>query len=277
MIKRLAYKLNRSIKNTDFYNVMSRMYYLYIDLDKLLKYGTTDMFDEISIETTSVCNRKCSYCPVSKYDRGQHFMEMELFKKVIDELKSIGYKGDIVHHFYAEPLLDKRLEKFLEYEKNKLPNSKVRIYTNGDFLTKKRFKSLVSAGVDSFYVTLHMEKENPGFMKFYNSLSNKNQSKIILRRLYPESLLSSRGGLVEVKHKEIKKFCGFPSHNVVIDVHGNFVLCCEDYFGKNKWGNVKEESIMEIWNKKRFRKLRRDTMKGKFELDICKHCTNKDI
>ena len=39
-------------------------------LRKFIKYGTADMFDDIDIETTTFCNRRCSYCPNSLFDRG---------------------------------------------------------------------------------------------------------------------------------------------------------------------------------------------------------------
>lgn len=274
MIKKIAYLINRRINNNYFYNYFARGYFLLLDVKKFFVYGTTDMFDEICIETISSCNRKCSYCPVSKYNRGDYIMKKELFKKIIKQLVAMNFKGDIVHHFYGEPLLDKRLDEFVEYEKSLLPNSSIRIYTNGDFLTKKKYNSLANVGVDFFYVTLHFGIGISKFLKFYESLDIKSKKRVIVRKLTNDSLLSSRGGLIKVKNKERKQFCGFPSNNLVIDVHGNVVLCCEDYFGKFKWGNVKTASILKIWNKPKFRKIRKETKKGKFSIKLCEHCIN---
>ena len=277
MIKKIAYLFNRTIKNPTIYNYLSKIYYIILNMQKFFQYGTTNMFNEICIETTSLCNRKCSYCPVSKFDRGKNFMSKKLFQKIIAQLVDMKFKGDIHHHFFAEPLLDKRLEDFVAYEKSRLPYCPVTIYTNGDLLTKKRFQSLKKSGVDYFFITLHYENPNKNFTRFYRSLDKKSKKRIVIRKLSPASLLVTRGGLVKVKNKEIKKFCGFPSNNLVIDTHGNVALCCEDYFAKYKWGNVKKETIINIWNKTAFKKLRNQTMKGDFSLPLCEHCTNADL
>ena len=72
---------------------------IFRNLYKLLSHGTVDMFDGISIETTTYCNRRCSYCPNSTFDRGEKknekLMEVWLFKKIIDELRDIKYKSII--------------------------------------------------------------------------------------------------------------------------------------------------------------------------------------
>ena len=46
----------------------------------------------IIIETSSYCNRRCSYCPVSKIPRKQSFMSEDLFEKIIYELRNIDYR-----------------------------------------------------------------------------------------------------------------------------------------------------------------------------------------
>ena len=62
---------------------------IFYSFTKLYYYKTFDMFAAIDIETVSKCNIKCSYCPVSRYDRGEHYMDEGLFKKIIDELSLI--------------------------------------------------------------------------------------------------------------------------------------------------------------------------------------------
>ena len=272
LFNRLVFENNRKIKNRTFRDLMLRSYYSLESWKKTLAYGTDDIFREIVIETHSSCNRKCSYCPVSLYDRGRHLMDEKLYRKIIDELASGKYKGDIGYHFFSEPLLDTRLESFVEYTRKKLPQNHIMIYTNGDFLTRERYDSLLEAGVSMFYVTLHGEKKSRAIPKLLKTGPDK--SRIALRRLDTNSLLSSRGNLVRVKNKEIMGICGFPSNTLHIDYRGNIVLCCEDYFSKNVFGNLKEEKLFDIWDKPRFRKIRKETMRGRFRLKICKECTS---
>ena len=59
---------------------------------------------------------------------------------------------------------------------------------------------------------------------------------------------------------------------MTINYKGDIILCCNDYFGKYKFGNVANEKLIDIWNKKGYKKIRQNNMDGKFSLDICKNC-----
>ena len=45
---------------------------------------------EIRIETTNICNAHCIMCPREKLDREKGTMSIDLFKKIIDEVKDYG-------------------------------------------------------------------------------------------------------------------------------------------------------------------------------------------
>jgi len=83
--------------------------------------------------------------------------------------------------------------------------------------------------------------------------------------------LSNRGGAVEIEGETAKKRCMFP-RNAIVDFEGNVLLCCNDYFHANRFGNVVDESILTIWKKKDFRALRKAAKKGKPELQLCEDC-----
>ena len=63
------------------------------------KYANTnynsELFSEISIETVSRCNGKCSFCPVSVQNEQRPYMKMsdEMWNKIIDQLKEVGFKN----------------------------------------------------------------------------------------------------------------------------------------------------------------------------------------
>ena len=54
-----------------------------------------------TIETTTHCNRRCSYCPNSVFERGSkentQLIDTALFRKIIDDLAEMGYKGSYLH------------------------------------------------------------------------------------------------------------------------------------------------------------------------------------
>src|SRR5262245_22586687 len=107
------------------------------------RYGVDSafMFKAVELELNSMCNRKCTYCPNVSSKRPVGFMSEELFKKIIHELEEIEFDGRISYHFYGEPLLDKRLPEFVQYTKDKVPNSYAEIYSNGDFLDLEVFRA----------------------------------------------------------------------------------------------------------------------------------------
>lgn len=67
--------------------------------------------------------------------------------------------------------------------------------------------------------------------------------------------------------------CTAPFHDIVILWNGDVVLCCFDYDGFNIIGNIKSDTIEEIWDGEQVNKLR--TIFNKREtylLPLCKKC-----
>ncbi len=251
----------------------------YLSIKYKLKYGDTDFFNDINIETTTVCNKKCSYCPNSIFDRGllayEKLMDEELYKKIIDELAEINFDGRISPESYGEPLMDKRLVSLITYTRKKLPKARLEILTNGDLLTPDLYKRLIKAGVDRFYVSQHgdvMSKSMVLLNKFL--IENPDEKNVVTYRVITsKTLLSNRGGLVNPTMVKLEPRCNSPSNPVVIDHNGNVVLCCNDYLSSIILGNMKDKTLVEIWKGEKYKLLRRQLRKHNYQLDLCKKCT----
>ena len=117
----------------------------------------------IEIETSTYCNRRCSFCPNSIYDRGvdQRLIDKHLFKKIVLDLKSAEYEGAIALHNYNEPLFDPFLYEHLKTLSNTISNSKKIILTNGDILTREKLTDLDSLGVNLVRVDLYSAVQSP--------------------------------------------------------------------------------------------------------------------
>ncbi len=243
--------------------------------------GTTNFFSEVAIETNTRCNRRCTYCPNAKFDRGTKnmFMSEPVFYKIIDELREIKFDGRVVLSFYNEPLLDPRLEKLVSYIRKRLPKVSIVIFTNGDYLTKEKFHDLVGCGATNFLVTQHGNNTGPKLKNFLNRLNANEKKYITYQILTDNSFLSNRGGEVKVKNLDMKnkKWCYLPSDIVQVDYEGNVVLCCNDYHSSIKLGNLKNEKLINIWNKDNYRKLRKNLSKGIFKLPVCRKCVGLPV
>jgi radical SAM protein with 4Fe4S-binding SPASM domain len=242
----------------------------------------SELFHTIEIEINRNCNQSCKYCPNSidkskiiiqdGYD--QEVMEIEKFKKILNDLKSIDYKGSIHYHFYGEPFLCKNIDEFIELTHQTLSETTKRIYTNGSLFvysnnaTKnkeilEKINSLFKKGLSELIVTTHEE------LKFFEvlgfGLSDEIKNKIIFRN-NAEMILSNRGGIFYDKRDDSEKWkqipCDIPSNFVVVTIDGEVLPCYDDYYKKMSKGNIFEENLIDIWEKVEYVDFRRNLLKG---------------
>ena len=239
-----------------------------------------DLFEAIEIETLTACNRRCTYCPNFRFERGlvknKKYMEESLFKKIIDELSDIGFRGRVSPHFYGEPLMDERLCDLLAYVHDKIPAAEIAIFTNGDFLTPEYYKRLVDAGVRCFVITEHGE-QMPRAVRAtfaYRKEHGGQGVEFTYRKYTADTPLDNRGGLVEHDLYIRRDSCYNPSREVIVDHAGNVVLCCNDYFSSVSFGNLRNQRLLDVWFSEDMKRIRQETKEGVFNLDICKTCVN---
>lgn len=267
-----------SYRNTFFIRKVYRNFVnIPVSLTKLIKFGTADIFDAVTIETTTYCNRKCAYCPNSIFDRekvlNKKIMQEELFRKIIDELKEINFDGKIYPHLYGEPLCDLRLPELMAYAHRQLPKANIVVYTNADFLDSKMLNTLYDSGVCSYVITLHGDKERgvekiKSLFKYIKS-SGKN-IRILCQVMNKNTPLSNVGGLVKVNNQYVEALdCINP---LTINCNGDVLICCNDYLGKTSFGNISKEKLMSIWSNSKFVNVRKEIGKKKYNLEICKRC-----
>jgi MoaA/NifB/PqqE/SkfB family radical SAM enzyme len=226
----------------------------------------------VVVETISNCNRRCSYCPNHTMTRGKNFMPEAVFEKLLEDLKAMRFKGHVIPTFYGEPLLDTRLDSWVARIRRELPSARIHLYTNGDLLTEGRLMALLGAGLDLVVITEHETGPWIPQRRIAEVVKARRElvRKIRFQRFDEESTLLNRGGLVAVK-----KACGRTTCDPapVIDHEGNVFLCCNDYLGTVRFGNVRERPLGEIWLQPDFLRLRGRLLRGKFDLPICRRCS----
>ncbi|HDO6812531.1 radical SAM/SPASM domain-containing protein [Klebsiella pneumoniae] len=248
----------------------------YNELNKIVTYGykNKDIFTAIDFEINSHCNLECSYCPASFKDgRGRNLMPVDIFKKAIDDLSAIDYSGRISPHFFGEPLLDDRLTDLMAYARKKLPKSEIIIHTNGIRLSKEKYDACMSAGVTGFLVTKHTKTMPKNIVDIVESKYAKNGT--IKVRTIDNLTLFNRGGTVKpVKERKMKR-CFYLSDEISITHTGN-VVCTNDFSETHIFGNVNNTNLLDIWNDKEFRKIRKEVRMGLLSLDMCKKCSGNN-
>ena len=242
------------------------------------------IFSEIEFESTAYCNRKCNYCPNIEFERfgdDENFlMKQEVFETLINQLVDLRFNGLISPHLYGEPLSDRRMLSWSEYIKKKLPDCRLKIVTNGDFLNKYNFKDFIAAGVDIFYISKHSKQLKKPCRELLERLDQHIFKKHIFVQDFfsnfnqNQSMFTNRGGLVDLK-KEIKKKqpvnCSYSTYPV-INVFGDLILCCQDFDNNYVFGNIMNRTLKDIWFDKKNIELRKKIYDYKFDLKICKDC-----
>lgn len=225
-------------------------------------------FSIVEIEVNSLCNRACDYCPVSVLPTPEtpRFMSDEVFGRILASLQSIDYAGKISFHFYNEPLLRKDLHKLVRRTRDALPKAYQLLYTNGDLLTDERYDRLVAAGIDHFVVTRHSGEP----------IAERPRQTV----QYPRDLiLTNRGGILKkiAERKDpLTQPCFAPTDMLIVTSSGDVVLCCDDAQRTQRMGNVREQTLLEIWQSPAFRRARALLAQGRRgeAAEICRGCSN---
>jgi hypothetical protein len=134
----------------------------------------------IEIETSSQCNRRCSYCPNSMFDRIRHndFLDMDIYQKMIRELAEIDYDGDIKFVGNNEFFMHRENRPYVEYARAHLPKTRMTLFSNGDYLKKEDLEWASSAGVGLLIVTLH-----PGPTKQYDDVEVMRRAHLFQQQI----------------------------------------------------------------------------------------------
>jgi MoaA/NifB/PqqE/SkfB family radical SAM enzyme len=98
-----------------------------------------------AIETHSICNHACHFCPVSLSPREPHFMPTDLFGRIIEDLANYKktLKGVFLNN-YNEPILDERIIDQIETIKN--AGLKSAILSNGTELSPEKVDAFEDLG-----------------------------------------------------------------------------------------------------------------------------------
>lgn len=66
--------------------------------------------------------------------------------------------------------------------------------------------------------------------------------------------------------------CPFSWQYLVVQWNGDVVACCRDYNAENKMGNVRDATLREIWNSKKYCDFRKKMIYGVYTNSICQPC-----
>jgi len=248
----------------------------------------------LQVELTDVCNAKCSYCDRSRVKNGM--MPLELFTKIIEETPSAM---EIHPQFWGESTLHKDFVEACEFAATL--GKKVNYYTNASRLHMLDLDRLLRATnrlMISLESTNHEHLSSVRARLNYEQVSDNIRATWFLREtLQLPVRIIIRATNVFQNISELEHFkntwhpycddlivrertqtgqeifipipCSLVNEHCVIKWDGTMVMCVVDHFADYPVGNVKNSSVLEVFNSSKFQELRDG---AGLEHNICKSC-----
>jgi len=126
------------------------------------KYAPLALPLTILIEPASVCSLKCTFCPTGDYSlsretgKFQGFIDINLFSKIIDDVRSAGWNIKALHlHKDGEPLLHPKFTALCRIAKASGCFDKIETLTNATLLHKYDLEDLVTCGLTRIKISLY--------------------------------------------------------------------------------------------------------------------------
>lgn len=274
--------------------------------------------EEIRFEPTTFCNYRCIICENPNLARKKETMSYDLFKKILDKILAETDQYKIVSFAgIGDPLMDRDLESKIYYV-NKRGLRPIMV-TNGFLLTPKRFRTLERFGLYSVRISFHGATSESysklhGVDKSYFEQVRRNVQQIIKIKSTTKVLLTCVivngvndqdieawkemwNGDIELKEiwrahnwvdrfkfrdiQNSKKFtCGrIDNGPLQIQVDGCVVPCCFDYNNNIIFGNIKTQSLSEIFSSNTYNKVAECHKTGNFKNSglICEDCDQRNL
>lgn len=269
--------------------------------------------DHVDIELSSVCDMKCPMCytttPEFKKVVPKKLMDLELFKKIIDECSNYGTYS-IRLSLRGEPFLNRHIVEMTRYAKQK-GIKEVATLTNGLKLDPELFEEMMDAGLD--WMTISFDGIGDMYNRIrrpanfadavekisrYHEIKKRRKSEkpvVKIQSIWPaiadnpqefydtfepiaDQVFSNP--LVDYLNKDEDLVydedftCPVLWQRMVIGSDGSVFLCINDEMGKQVIGNVREQSVYDLWHGPQMRTARRIHLnkEGVKQIEICKEC-----
>jgi MoaA/NifB/PqqE/SkfB family radical SAM enzyme len=251
-------------------------------------------------------------CPIEKLDRPKKAMDMELFKKIVEDCSESGVRFIKLHN-YGEPLLTPGFDQMLRYIRSRGPNIDIIFASNGSLLNEKWARILIQEKVSQIHITIDgfqketYEKIRVGlkYEEVVNNVKNFMKLKRQLGVKYPEIYVemidmdenknevaaflqhwkqavdyvvvkrySTRAGQLAGNEFEVQRGpCFRLWKQMVITNTGGVATCCADWNCNSVLGDINTQTLSDIWQGDVVKRLRLMHLQGRAdEIPLCENC-----
>ena len=273
---------------------------------------TPNFPSHIDIEASSKCQLQCPMCGQQRMDsKLKGDMDLALYRKIIDECATRRVYS-VKLSWRGEPTLNPALFKMIRYAKDKGIND-VAFLTNVERLNDEKIYELIESGVDwiscsvdGLYGTYDRIRYPASFEDIAEKIKKITGMRKKLGRQKPLVRVQSVFSAIKSNPAEYKSFwepivdkinfiadqirqtdekdfptdpnfvCQSPWQRMCIAYNGKVTQCHSDYLEKNVLGDVKKQSLYEIWHGKPFKEVRKlHKAKQCYKLKPCSECSDR--
>lgn len=230
---------------------------------------------EIILNVCDVCNRKCSFCPRGlgyKTPHNNPYMGLNVIEKICSDVTE-NYNGLFSLSGFGEPTLHPQIKEIIEIIKQKCLKAKILVITNGDY-----YEKLIDIEGINIEFSMYEKFDDE---KLSNLSKLKSPYKIKDVENNTKKLFNNRAGNANVGNDvtlPLNQCCNLPFYKIDVDVNGDVLLCCSDWYRKEILGNVIEENILDVWNNSKYSKIRNSLIHGnRKECKLCSKCNTNGL
>ena len=167
----------------------------------MYKIKTLPFPPRINIEPTNHCNMKCIMCPHGVMTRKKGIMDMETFKKIIDECA--GHDVAIWLHLLGEPFLNPYIFEMIKYSREK-NLTKIGLSTNGTFFDKNFAEKILRSGLTRLECSVD-GVDSKSYKKMRNRDDYDSLVKNIRYLLQLKKELKTRTPIISIQFVNVKE------------------------------------------------------------------------
>lgn len=265
----------------------------------------------VDIELSTICNLKCPMCYTItdefKKCVGTQFMDKDLFEKIVDEIE--GHVPSVRLSLRGEATLHPNFIEMIRYAKSH-GIGEVSFLTNGSKLSDEFIREIIDAGAD--WITVSIDGINKDYdeirkpLKFEETFQKIKRFYEIKKELGRHKPVIKIQGIWPAIKKNLETYynmfepitdliafnplidyldndsdiiyeedfvCPQLYQRIVVASNGQVFMCSNDEESMNPIGNMKSQTIYDIWHGERLNEIRKKHENGDFKsIPLCRKC-----
>lgn len=263
----------------------------------------------IQVELCEGCNLACSFCGINgiREKPGQiyKYMTEDTLSNLVKQIKVLGWNPRLEFAMHGEPTMNPIYSSMIKLAYDIHPKLHLMMTTNGGGLIRgngpvANITGLFHSGLNILALDDYEGIKIIGKIRPYlDEICNALQIHWYEYPRDPEGNPHRRGGdpfisvIADISkslsgtHSRLSNHCGAaapldnsmngsrcakPFREMSIRWDGSVAICCEDWRGVYKCGNINDDGLLEVWHSEAFEAARRKLIRGQRDFGACAGC-----